>query len=58
MFKKNPKLEHQLTKRVKSDFANKGLSMQEQWAELLEDKLFRLTDLARQMERYREVIGK
>ncbi len=50
VFKKNPTLEHQLTERVKSDFANKGLSTQEQRAELLEDKLFRLTDLACQME--------
>ena len=27
VFKKNPTLEHQLTKRVKSYFANKGLSI-------------------------------
>jgi hypothetical protein len=58
VFKKNPTLEHQLTERVKSDFADKGLSTQEQRAELIEDELFRLTDSARQMERYREVIRK
>jgi hypothetical protein len=58
VFKKNPTLEHQLTERVKSDFANKGLSTQEQRAELIDYELFRLTDSARQMEQYREVIKK
>ena len=58
VFKKNPTLEHELIERVKSDFADKGLSTQEQRTELLEDKIFRLMDSARQKERYREVIGK
>jgi hypothetical protein len=56
VFKKNPTLEHELAERVKADFASKGLSTNEKRAELLEDKLFRLMELARQKERYTEVV--
>ncbi len=56
MFKKNPMLEHELAERVKADFASKGFSTNKKRAELLEDKLFRLTELARQKERYTEVV--
>ena len=44
VFKKNPTLEHELAERVKADFASKGLSTNKKHAELLEDKLFRLTE--------------
>ncbi len=56
MFKKNPTLEHELTKRFKVDFASKGLSTNKKRAELLEDKLFQLTESARQKEQYTEVV--
>ncbi len=56
MLKKNPTLEHELTKKVKVDFASKGLSTNKKRAELLEDKLFRLMELARQKEQYTEVV--
>ncbi len=56
MFKKNPMLEHELVERVKADFASKGLSTNKKRAELLEDKLFRLMELAHQKERYTEVV--
>ncbi len=56
MFKKNPTLVHELAERVKADFASKGLSTNENLAELLEDKLFWLTESARQKEQYTEVV--
>ncbi len=56
VFKKNSTLEHELAERVKADFASKGLSTNKKRAELLEDKLFRLTESALQKERYTEVV--
>ncbi len=56
MFNKNPTLEHELAERVKADFASKGLSTNKKCAELLEDKLFRLTESAHQKEQYTEVV--
>ena len=57
MFKKNPLLEHDPAERVKVDFANKGLSTNEQCLEMLEDKLFWLIESVHQIERDTEVVA-